>query len=113
MSSLRELQLQVKTFRDERDWKQFHNFKDMLLSLGLEVSEFSELFQWKSDSEVKNLPRESFGEELADILYWVLLFAEDLDIDLEQAFGNKMLKNEGKYPVDQARGKKEKYTSYK
>ena len=111
MATLEDLRKQVVEFRNDRDWKQFHNFKDMLLSLNLEVSEFSEHFQWKTDTEVSEASKEELGEELADILYWILLFSEDLGIDLEQAFSAKMQKNTAKYPVEKARGNKSKYSA--
>lgn len=110
METLEKLQSEVVQFRDERDWKQFHNFKDMLLSLNLEVSELCEHFQWKSEEEALQLEKQELGEELSDILYWVLLLSHDLGIDLGQAFREKMAKNMKKYPVELARGRKEKYT---
>lgn len=110
MKTLDKLQSEVVQFRDERDWKQFHNFKDMLLSLNLEVSELCEHFQWKSEEEALQLEKQALGEELSDILYWVLLLSHDLGIDLGEAFREKMAKNKEKYPVDQSRGRKEKYT---
>ena len=110
METLKKLQSEVVQFRDERDWKQFHNFKDMLLSLNLEVSELCEHFQWKSEEEALQLGKEELGEELSDILYWVLLLSHDLGIDLGQAFREKMAKNMKKYPVELSRGRKENYT---
>lgn len=115
VSSLKACTEEVVRFRDERDWKQFHTSKDMLLSLYLEVAELGEHLQWKTEAEfgdwIKN-NRAVFGEELADIFYWVLLIAHDTGVDLETAFDNKMKRNRKKYPVDEARGKKLKYTHY-
>ena len=100
-------------FRDERDWKQFHNPKDMALSLVLEASELLELMQWKNGEELiahlaKN--RAALGEELSDVLFWVLAMANDFQIDLGEAFKQKLAKNAVKYPVEKAKGVSTKYT---
>jgi len=113
MSNIEELQRLVTEFRDARDWKQFHNAKDMAISLVLEATEFLEHFQWKSESEViEHLAKhkEAVSEELSDVLYWVLLLANDLNIDLAEQFRAKIKKNEAKYPVDAAKGNHKKYT---
>ena len=105
---------EVRSFRDARDWKQFHNSKDMLLSLYLEVAELGEHLQWKSEEEFLSWledNRVDFAEELADVLYWVLLIAHDSGVDLAQAFKSKMKQNAEKYPVEKAKGRKEKYTN--
>ncbi len=112
MSDIKELIKKIKDFRDERDWKQFHNSKDVALSLMLEAAEVLEHFQWKSPKEVDEYTkknREEIGEELADVLYWVLLMSYDLEIDVKKALEKKLKKNEKKYPVGKARGKHIKY----
>lgn len=113
MKNIEELTNIIITFRDARDWKQFHNPKDMALSLVLEAAEVIEHFQWKNKEEIGRYlqtSKKEIGEELADVLYWVLLMSHDLDIDLVQAFKEKMIINEKKYPVSQAKGKHTKYT---
>lgn len=103
----------IISFRDERDWKQFHNPKDMAISLVLESTELLEHFQWKNDAEISEhleTKRSEVADELSDVLYWVILMANDLDIDLNQALSDKMDKNEAKYPVEKARGNHKKYT---
>jgi len=113
MSSIEELQRLITEFRDARDWKQFHNAKDMAISLVLEASEFLEHYQWKSDSEVEEHTtknKEAVADELADVLYWVLLLANDLDIDLSMHLKAKMKKNEAKYPINATKGNHKKYT---
>jgi len=113
-ASLAQLTKNVIAFRDARDWKQFHTIKDMLLSLSLEVAELSEHFQWKDQLEsieYIQTAKEEVGDELSDVLYWVLLIAHDLEVDLETAFHKKMLKNQRKYPVAKSRGEKSKYTA--
>ena len=112
MSDLTELTEKIKKFRDERNWKQFHNPKDVALSLVLEATEVLEHFQWKNEKEIESYVkknRESIGDELADVLYWVLLMSHELKIDLKKALRNKLKKNERKYPVEKAKGKHTKY----
>ena len=100
-------------FRDERDWKQFHNPKDMALSLVLESAELLELMQWKNGEELKthlSENRTALGEELSDVLFWVLAMANDFGIDLGDAFKQKLIKNAQKYPIEKAKGVSTKYT---
>ena len=114
-SQFEQLQNEIVAFRDERNWKQFHTIKDMLISLTLEVSELMEHFQWKSDSEIEAHIAEcsdAIGEEVADVLYWVLLLAHDMNIPLEKSFKKKMQKNREKYPAGKARDSNEKYTAF-
>src|SRR3954447_1457601 len=94
-------------FRDERDWKQFHTFKDLALTLALEAAEVLEHAQWKSEAELRKYlktHREYVADEIADVLHVLLLLAEHCQIDLEQAFARKMKKNRAKYPVAKAKG---------
>src|ERR1035437_5385595 len=108
MKNLNELIKRIITFRDARDWKQFHNPKDLALSLVLEATEVMEHFQWKNNEETKEYvveKKKEIGEELADVLYWVLLMSHDLEIDVLDALEKKMQKNEEKYPVNKAKGK--------
>jgi NTP pyrophosphatase (non-canonical NTP hydrolase) len=113
MEDLGELRKIILKFRDERDWKQFHNPKDSAISLLLESAEFLEHFQWKNDQEIKQhvtKEKDEVSDELADVLFWVILIANDLGIDLVAASKSKMRKNEAKYPVEKARGNHTKYT---
>lgn len=112
MSDLKKLTEKIKRFRNERDWKQFHNPKDVAISLVLEASEVLEHFQWKSQTEIEEYlktSKEDVGEELADVLYWILLMCNDLEIDIKEMLEKKIKKNERKYPVDKAKGKHTKY----
>jgi len=112
-TSLKDLQKMIRKFCDDRDWDQFHNPKDLAISLSLEAAEVMEHFQWKNDSEMKQHAlnaKDDVGEELADVFYWVLLLANKLDIDLVNAFNKKMIKNESKYPINKAKGSHKKYT---
>lgn len=112
-NDLTDLQRRIITFRDARDWQQFHNPKDLTISLMLEVAELLEHFQWKSTAEMQEHLRchkQDISEELADVFYWVLLIAHDFDIDLADAVRHKMAKNEAKYPADKTKGNHKKYT---
>lgn len=112
MKDIKDLTKRIIDFRDARDWKQFHNPKDLALSLVLEATEVMEHFQWKSKEEMEKYivtNKSDIGEELADVLYWVLLMSSDLKIDVMKALENKMVKNEEKYPTEKAKGKHTKY----
>jgi dCTP diphosphatase len=111
-TTLAELTQRVLQFRDERHWKQFHNAKDVALSLVLEAAEVLELMQWKEGDDLEKSLQEKkhrLGEELADVLYWVLILAHDREIDLADAFAKKMAANTAKYPIEKARGVSTKY----
>jgi NTP pyrophosphatase (non-canonical NTP hydrolase) len=115
MKTIKELTERVVSFRDARDWKQFHRPKDMALSLMLEAAEVGEIFQWKSEEQVeqeRGVIREKLERELSDVLYWVLLMARDSEIDLEDAFQRKLAENEQKYPVELSRGSNKKYSEF-
>lgn len=112
MSNIKDLQQKILEFRDARDWKQFHNPKDLSLSLVLEAAEVMEHFQWKNLEEITEYVKtnkDDIAEELADVLYWVLLMSVDMDIDVAEAFDKKLKKNAEKYPVEKAKGVHTKY----
>ena len=112
MKNTQEITKRIVAFRDARNWKQFHNPKDMALSMVLEAGEVMEHFQWKDKKEMEKYVvenRAEIGEELADVLYWVLLMGHDLKIDVLDAVEKKLKKNEAKYPVEKAKGKHTKY----
>lgn len=110
--SIQDLQNIIKKFCEERDWDQFHNLKDLLISLNLESAEALELAQQKNQKELIELVNDNkrLGEELADVLYWTFLIANKASIDLSKAFTEKMEQNELKYPVNLAKGSHKKYT---
>jgi NTP pyrophosphatase (non-canonical NTP hydrolase) len=112
MNDIRRLTEKIKKFRDERDWAQFHNHKDMALSLVLEAAEVLEHFQWKSKEEVAAHAENCKGElsdELADVAMYLFELADNLGIDLSAAIEEKLAKNSQKYPVEKAKGKHTKY----
>ena len=93
-------------FRDERDWEQFHNAKDLALAISIEASELNELFLWKSD---KDADLSKIKEELADVFAYTFLLANKYGFDVKEIVLNKIKKNAIKYPVDKAKGTSEKY----
>ncbi len=113
MSDLTDLTAAVIAFRDERDWQQFHNPKDLALSLSLEAAELLEIFQWKQGPEIAQAAadkRERIADELADVLCYTLLMAHETGINLADALRVKLKANAAKYPVDKAKGSHRKYT---
>lgn len=115
MSDITELTKKVIRFRDERDWKQFHKPKDIAISLALEAAEVLEHFQWKTDAELEEYIKkykEEIGDELSDVLYWILTMSHELHIDMVKAFNDKMIKNEKKYPIEKSKGNHRKYNQY-
>ena len=106
MDNWKELQKALIDFRDERDWEQFHNPKDLALALSIEAAELNELFLWKTPEEAS---QEKVKEELADVLAYALLLANTYSLDINQIVLDKIKKNGEKYPVDRARGTAKKY----
>jgi len=94
-------------FRDERDWAQFHDSRNLALALSIEAAELNELFLWKKDGDLPDLQR--LKEELADILAYALLLAHNHQLDLESIVLEKIELNARKYPVDKSKGRAEKY----
>ncbi|GKU82027.1 nucleotide pyrophosphohydrolase [Niallia sp. NCCP-28] len=89
----------ILAFRDERNWKQYHDEKDLAISIVLEASELLENFQWKSSEEAKEKDMQNIKEEMADVLIYLIQLADKLGIDLEKEALAKMVKNREKYPV--------------
>lgn len=106
MNQIEKITAEIIKFRDERDWEQFHNGKDLALALSIEASELNQLFLWKSAEDV-NI--EKVKEELADILNYAFLIAHKYNLNVEDIILNKIAKNAEKYPVDKAKGNAKKY----
>lgn len=100
----------VLRFRDDRNWKQFHNPKDLAISISLEAAELLEIYQWSADDLACENKLEKVKEELADVLNYCILLADVYGLDLDEMIQNKIRKNSEKYPVDKAYGNKAKYT---
>ncbi|MBC1936461.1 nucleotide pyrophosphohydrolase [Listeria grandensis] len=100
----------INDFREERDWRQFHNPKDLSISISLEAAELLENFQWKTSEEGLSADMENVKEELADILIYSLMLASDLDLDVHEIIEEKLQKNALKYPIASSKGSNKKYT---
>ncbi len=112
MNDVKDMIEKIKKFRDDRDWMQFHDPKNMAVSIILEASELLEHFQWKTIKEVDECAKQNQDEiqdEIADIALYLFEMADNLGIDLIKAMEKKLAKNEKKYPVSKARGKHTKY----
>lgn len=96
----------IDLFREERDWKQFHDAKNLAMALSSETGELLDHFLWDRD---KNINIDKASNEMADIFFYLLLLSKELKIDLLDAVVNKMVKNGEKYPVEKAKGKANKY----
>ena len=115
MSDLTALRDALREFAKERDWDQFHSPKNLAMALAGETGELIEKFQWMSEEESRNLTnnlRQQVGEELADVLLYLVRLADKCDIELLEAAQQKLQKNRQKYPVDKVRGSPKKYSDY-
>lgn len=99
----------LRAFRDERDWAQFHNPKDLAAALSIEAAELQELFLWKHPEQLEDTDPQRVREELADILAYALLLADHYAFDIEQIVLDKIEQNGRKYPVEKAKGTAAKY----
>ncbi|WP_302170870.1 nucleotide pyrophosphohydrolase [uncultured Streptococcus sp.] len=106
---MKELMNKINQFRDDRDWRKFHNEKDLAISISLEASELLELFQWKNSEEVVESSLEEITEELADVFIYSFMMADNLNLDVEEIIKSKLDLNEQKYPVEKSRGSNKKY----
>ena len=102
----------ILKFRDDRNWKQFHNPKDLALSLCLEAAELLEVFQWSGEDLYCENKKDQIKEELADIVNYCVLMADACGIDLDRASIEKVKRNGEKYPVEKAYGSNKKYTEF-
>ena len=110
---IQDLRNKLRQFAAERDWDQFHSPKNLAMALSVEAAELLEHFQWLSDAESAAMApekRAKIGEELADVLLYLIRLADKLDIDLASAATEKMTVNAAKYPTYKARGSSKKYT---
>lgn len=110
MDKYKEVVETLIRFRDERDWAQFHDSKNLALALLLEASELNELFLWKKESQAEEVNPERLKEELADVLTYSLLLTEKHHLDIFDIVLEKIRKNGEKYPVEKAKGTAKKYT---
>ncbi len=106
MKDIDDIITELIKFRNERDWEQFHNPKDLALAINIEAGELLELFLWKSADKAN---KEKVKEELADILSFAFLLADKYGFDVKQIILDKIKLNAEKYPVDKAKGTAKKY----
>lgn len=103
---------QVQKFRDDRNWKQFHNPKDLALSISLEAAELLEVFQWSGSDTVCESKIDKIKEELADVLVYCIHMADACGLDMDEIIQEKMKKNNEKYPVEKAKDTAKKYDEF-
>lgn len=106
MTDIEEITQALIEFRNQRDWEQFHNPKDLSIALAAEAGELLELFLWKQPQEAN---RERVKEELADIFAFAFLLADKYGFDVKDIVREKIIINDTKYPVDRAKGSARKY----
>jgi NTP pyrophosphatase (non-canonical NTP hydrolase) len=106
MSEIKKITEKLIAFRDERDWAQFHNPKDLAIALNIETSELLEIFLWK---EHENADKEKVKEELADVFAYAFLLAEKYELNVENIVLSKIEQNASKYPIEKAKGTSKKY----
>ena len=112
--SIKELQLRISKFCDDRDWNQFHSPKSLAMSISIEAAELLENFQWSKDDEpLSTTNKESISEEIADVLIYAIRLCEVLEVDPIEISNRKIDKNAIKYPIDLSKGNSEKYTDLK
>lgn len=107
---------QIRRFRDERDWLQFHDPKNLAASISIEAAELLELFQWTHGADAARVARENkekVADEVADVAIYLLELCDIVGIDIERAIETKLEKNAKKYPVDKSKGVSTKYTDLK
>jgi NTP pyrophosphatase (non-canonical NTP hydrolase) len=112
---LKDITAKIREFRDERDWKQFHNPKDMAIAISIEAGELLEHFLWKTPEQVENRiaeRKEDIESEIADIAIYLTELADNLGIDLLAAMDKKIAINAAKYPAHQVKGSAKKYSEY-
>jgi NTP pyrophosphatase (non-canonical NTP hydrolase) len=106
MKEINELIRALTEFRDEREWRQFHTPKDLALALSIEASELNEVFLWKNSADAD---KEKVKEELADVICYALLLANEYDFNIEQIVTEKIKINAKKYPLEKSKGVSTKY----
>ncbi|MDA7757280.1 nucleotide pyrophosphohydrolase [Opitutales bacterium] len=109
MSDFKELLILLEKFRDERDWGQFHDSKNLALALSIEAAELNELFLWKNESDSEGVDRQRLRDELADVFAYAIMLAGRHDLDVSDIVKEKIKKNAKKYPVQDSKGSSRKY----
>ena len=113
-TTIQDLKNIVKKFCEDRDWSQYHNPKDLAIGISTEANELLEIFRFKSEDEIRDILKDSkkrakMENEVADVLFFILRFAQMNDIDLETTLRRKVKINKEKYPTDLFKGSNKKY----
>jgi len=116
-TTIDKLKKEAVAFRDRRNWKQFHDVKNLSMGLSIEAAELQELFLWKSAGEIDAMlasapDRKKIEEELADVFVFLLYLSDAAKIDLSEAVTAKIAENEKKYPLDRSYNSSKKYTEF-
>ena len=114
MQDFNKINQEILTFVKDRDWEKFHSPKNLSMALTVEASELLEIFQWQKEndfleSKINDVIIQDTKDEVADIFYYLLRICQKMDINLEDAFWDKMKKNKIKYPINEFKGKSTKY----
>ena len=112
MNALEKIRSEILEFRDERDWKQFHNPKDLAISISIEAAELLEVFQWSGADLAFEGRQDRIAEELADVMIYCFLMADAAGLDVKDIIEEKLRRNGRKYPVEKSRGSSAKYTEF-
>jgi NTP pyrophosphatase (non-canonical NTP hydrolase) len=110
MNDIKDIINALQKFRDERDWKQFHDSKNLASAISIEAAELNELFLWKTIQQGEEIDMTRLKEELADVLSFSFLLAAKHDLDIKEIVLDKIKKNSEKYPISKAKGTSKKYT---
>lgn len=110
MTDIQTIIKALTDFRNERNWEQFHNPKDLALALSIEAAELNELYLWKNYDQLDSVKEEKIREELADVFAYAFMLAEKYDFDVKEIVLEKIKKNGKKYPVEKSRNLAKKYT---
>ena len=109
MGEIKDLLTKLEQFRDERDWGQFHDPKNLALALSIEAAELNELFLWKKESDLSSVDQDKLKDEIADVFAYAIMLAGQYDFDVSDIIRAKILKNAQKYPIEIAKGNAAKY----
>jgi NTP pyrophosphatase (non-canonical NTP hydrolase) len=110
MTQIDEITKALIDFRDARDWKQFHDSKNLATALSIEIAELNELFLWKDIADSEGVDKVRIKEELADVFAYAFLLAEKHGLDVKEIVLDKIRRNGEKYPVEKAKGSAKKYS---
>ncbi len=109
MTEIEEIIHELVKFRNERDWEQFHDSKNLATAISIEAAELNELFLWKTIKQSEEVDKEKLKEELADVFAFAFLLADKCKFDVRRIVLDKIKKNGEKYPVEKAKGTAKKY----